>query len=203
MEVYHAVLGPVQTNCYIVVKEGHALIIDPGDTIDLTDFFNQKQIVPDAILLTHAHFDHIGGVDDILRSYDIPVYLNPLEFDFLMDDTLNASSDFFQNMICHCNPVPLQEGLMQIGHFEITVTYCPGHTIGSTVFQIEDRLFSGDVLFQGSCGRCDLPTGNEAQMRVSLSKLKELDDNIIVYPGHGAMTTIGKEKQSNIHMIYA
>lgn len=203
MEVYHAVLGPVETNCYIVVKDGHCLIVDPGDKIDLREFFEQKSITPDAILLTHAHFDHIDGVDGILDSFDIPVYLNPLEFDFLTDSTLNASADFMRDQICNATPTALQEGHMEIGPFDVEVTYCPGHTLGSTVFQIENSLFSGDVLFQGSCGRTDLPTGNPDQMNASLAKLKKLDDNIIVYPGHGPATTIGQEKKTNYYMIHA
>ena len=200
MEVYHAVLGPVQTNCYIVVKEGHALIIDPGDTIDLTDFFNKKQIVPDAILLTHAHFDHIKGVDSITETYSVPVYVHQSEVSFLQDPALNASLSFYETIVCHSKAIGIQEGKLSIGKFDIDVYHTPGHTCGSCCFRIEDHLFSGDTLFQGSIGRMDLPTGSVMQMKESLRKLSALEDDLPVYPGHGPATTIGFEKQWNYEM---
>lgn len=204
MKVITRPLGPVQANCYLVMEHGHALLIDPGDTfLHLKDILKENDCTLDAIVLTHAHFDHIAGIDKILQEFDVDVYLNPKEFDFLQDPDLNSSSSFYMDVTCNATCKPLNEGMNHIGGFDVEAMYCPGHSIGSTVLKIEDCLFTGDVLFQGSIGRMDLATGSVSMMKQSLKKLYQLDKDYKVYPGHGPGTTLEQEKKWNDSLKFA
>lgn len=204
MKVIQQSLGPVQANCYLVMENHHALIIDPADILpNLDEILTQNDCTLDAIVLTHAHFDHISGVDKIVNKFGCDVYLNPNEFDFLLDPDLNSSSAFYMDVTCNANAKPLIEGKNEIAGFEVEAIYCPGHSIGSTVLKIEDCLFTGDVLFQGSIGRMDLATGSVTSMKQSLKKLVQLDKDYKVYPGHGPTTSLSQEKKWNESLKYA
>lgn len=204
MKVIQQPLGPVQANCYLVMENHHALIIDPADILpNLDEILNQNDCTLDAIVLTHAHFDHISGVDKIVNKFGCDVYLNPNEFDFLLDPDLNSSSAFYMDVTCNANAKPLIECKNEIAGFEVEAIYCPGHSIGSTVLKIEDCLFTGDVLFQGSIGRMDLATGSVTSMKQSLKKLYQLDKDYKVYPGHGPTTSLSQEKKWNESLKYA
>lgn len=204
MKVIQQPLGPVQANCYLVMENHHALIIDPADILpNLDEILNQNDCTLDAIVLTHAHFDHISGVDKIVNKFGCDVHLNPNEFDFLLDPDLNSSSAFYMDVTCNANAKPLIEGKNEIAGFEVEAIYCPGHSIGSTVLKIEDCLFTGDVLFQGSIGRMDLATGSVTSMKQSLKKLYQLDKDYKVYPGHGPTTSLSQEKKWNESLKYA
>lgn len=198
MKVLCVPLGPVEANCYVVIDQERALVIDPsGSFPDLDKILKSNHARLEAVLLTHAHFDHIGGLDEMLERYGVDVYLNPLEFDFLKNASLNSSSTFGGYLTSKAVPKPLYDGSQSIGGFEVTAMTLPGHTVGSTVIAIGNDLFTGDVLFQGSVGRTDLATGSWSQMIQSIQYLKKLPDDTIVYPGHGPSTTIGQEKQWN------
>lgn len=198
MKVLCVPLGPVEANCYVVIDQERALVIDPGGSFpDLDKILKSNHARLEAVLLTHAHFDHIGGLDEMLERYGVDVYLNPLEFDFLKNASLNSSSTFGGYLTSKAVPKPLYDGSQSIGGFEVTAMTLPGHTVGSTVIAIGNDLFTGDVLFQGSVGRTDLATGSWSQMIQSIQYLKKLPDDTIVYPGHGPSTTIGQEKQWN------
>ncbi|WP_456074052.1 MBL fold metallo-hydrolase [Holdemanella biformis] len=204
MKVIQQPLGPVQANCYLVMENHHALIIDPADILpNLDEILNQNDCTLDAIVLTHAHFDHISGVDKIVNKFGCDVYLNPNEFDFLLDPDLNSSSAFYMDVTCNANSKPLIEGKNEIAGFEVEAIYCPGHSIGSTVLKIEDCLFTGDVLFQGSIGRMDLATGSVSSMKQSLKKLVQFNKDYKVYPGHGPTTSLSQEKKWNESLKYA
>lgn len=204
MKVIQQPLGPVQANCYLVMENRHALIIDPADILpNLDEILNQNDCTLDAIVLTHAHFDHISGVDKIVNKFGCDVYLNPNEFDFLLDPDLNSSSAFYMDVTCNANAKPLIEGKNEIAGFEVEAIYCPGHSIGSTVLKIEDCLFTGDVLFQGSIGRMDLATGSVTSMKQSLKKLVQFNKDYKVYPGHGPTTSLSQEKKWNESLKYA
>lgn len=204
MKVIQQPLGPVQANCYLVMENHHALIIDPADILsNLDEILNQNDCTLDAIVLTHAHFDHISGVDKIVNKFGCDVYLNPNEFDFLLDPDLNSSSAFYMDVTCNANAKPLIEGKNEIAGFEVEAIYCPGHSIGSTVLKIEDCLFTGDVLFQGSIGRMDLATGSVTSMNQSLKKLVQFNKDYKVYPGHGPTTSLSQEKKWNESLKYA
>ncbi|WP_317313991.1 MBL fold metallo-hydrolase [Holdemanella biformis] len=204
MKVIQQSLGPVQANCYLVMENHHALIIDPADILpNLDEILTQNDCTLDAIVLTHAHFDHISGVDKIVNKFGCDVYLNPNEFDFLLDPDLNSSSAFYMDVTCNANAKPLIEGKNEIAGFEVEAIYCPGHSIGSTVLKIEDCLFTGDVLFQGSIGRMDLATGSVTSMKQSLKKLYQFNKDYKVYPGHGPTTSLSQEKKWNESLKYA
>lgn len=198
MKIITRELGLVQANCYVLIENNHALLIDPGDRFDELDtILSNEEATLDAILLTHAHFDHIAGVDDILKRHDVDVYLNPYEHSFLTDADLNASNGFLRYVVCNARPKTLEQGRMQIGNFDLETIHCPGHSIGSTVFKIDNKLFTGDVLFYGSIGRTDLPTGSQYSMMKSLKLLTDLKEDFEVYPGHGPKTSLDLERKIN------
>lgn len=195
-------LGPLGTNCYLVFNDIDAIVIDPGGDADvIIDFFKDKPCIPRAILLTHAHFDHIGAVDQIRNTYNIEVYLHKSESDWLGDPEKNGSSLFTANPISIKQAEnELRVGQMEIESFAFEVLHTPGHSPGSVsfVFRESGIIFGGDVLFNQGIGRTDLPGGNMDQLMESIrSKLYTLDDHMIVYPGHGPETTIGEEKRVN------
>ncbi|MDO4467311.1 MAG: MBL fold metallo-hydrolase [Bacillota bacterium] len=202
MNVYMQPLGPVQANCYVIEKDGHALLIDPGDRFpQLKPFLEKEDIQLDAILLTHAHFDHMAGLDSIVKEFQVPVYMSPYEFDFLSDGEKNASVSFGRFIrFTNIQPISLDEGKTMISNFEVQTIHCPGHTIGSNVYIIGNNMFTGDVLFLGSMGRTDLPTGSDYAMEKSLVKLKKLTENYHIYPGHGPETTLDYEKSTNFYL---
>ncbi|MDQ0156396.1 MBL fold metallo-hydrolase [Robertmurraya andreesenii] len=196
-------LGPLQTNCYIIAnKEKKCLIFDPGEEgSKLIRHLEQRKLTPLAILLTHAHFDHIGAVDDIRNRYHIPVYLHEQEKGWLMDPALNGSQFFMMGPI-KVNPadhVINGEGKMEVGDFSFEVFATPGHSPGSVSYYFEDGfVVSGDALFQGSIGRTDLPGGNHEVLIKSIhEKLLVLPEETQVLPGHGPTTTIESEMDSN------
>ncbi|GIP60310.1 MBL fold metallo-hydrolase [Paenibacillus sp. FSL W8-0186] len=196
-------LGPLETNAYLIrgKEEGKAIIVDPGmNPAPLIRRIEGLEI--EAILLTHAHFDHIGGVDEIRRLKQCPVYLHSLESDWLTTPALNGSlrwAEVSPPIQSDAAEYELAEGqkLKLIGH-EFTVFHTPGHSPGSVSFLCGNDLFSGDVLFRMSVGRTDLPGGREADLYNSIrGKLYRLPDEVTVYPGHGPKTTIGFEKANN------
>jgi len=202
MKVHSMSLGELGTNCYIVYNEYDALIIDPGgDPEKVIDFLKFEDLKPQAILLTHAHFDHIGGVDDLRKHFNLDVYLHENEANWLEEPRLNRSTAFTRKEVRTARPDHLiQPGKMKLSSFEFDVIHTPGHSPGSVsyLFVNEGFIISGDVLFQQGIGRTDLPGGSMAQLEKSIRQsLYLLEDNYIVYPGHGMYTTIGAEKRNN------
>ena len=203
MRVLVQPLGPAQANCYIVADEGRALLIDPGDSFPpLKQILDRLHCKLEAVLLTHAHFDHIAGLDAIIKEFGVDVYMNPTEMDYLADEYKNGASSFGMSFASHAKPLPIKEGGNRIGGFDVRAWILPGHTEGSTVYEIGDCLFTGDVLFQGSIGRTDLPGGDDQAMLKSLRTLMKLPDRLTVYPGHGPSTTMGQEKRYNPYLSY-
>ena len=197
-------LGPLQTNSYIVTEGSHCLVIDPGDEgKKLIQLLEKRKVVPQAILLTHAHFDHIGAVDIIRDHYRVPVYIHKKEENWLGDPSLNGSKFFMMPVSTSVKPANSffqKEEIITIGDFTFSVFETPGHSPGSVSFYFEEAEFviSGDALFHQSIGRTDLPGGNHDQLLKSIhSKLLVLPEQTLVLPGHGYTTTIGDEMDSN------
>ncbi|MBR8658089.1 MBL fold metallo-hydrolase [Brevibacillus sp. NL20B1] len=196
------VLGPFQTNAYILTnpETGQSIVIDPGmEPAALLRALKGKNIV--AILLTHAHLDHIGGLDQVRALTGAPVYIHPLEQSWLTDPDLNGSTrwNLSEPIVCEPAEHELADGqTLELAGLTIRVLHTPGHSPGSCSFVVGQHCFGGDVLFAQSIGRTDLPGGNFETLMISIQdKLFELDDDTIVYPGHGPKTTIEAEKLYN------
>lgn len=197
-------LGIMQTNCYIIENpEGTCLIFDPGsEGKKLISWLNENKLKPIAILLTHAHFDHIGAVDEVREFFNIPVYLHKNEKNWPADPMLNGSYHFTKGHT-HVKPADYLltgEEKMKLESFEFTIYETPGHSPGSVSYYFENEgvVVAGDALFKGSIGRTDLVEGNHSQLLNSIhDKLLTLPEETIVMPGHGPTTTIDEEMESN------
>lgn len=198
-------LGPLQTNAYILTNSNkECVIFDPGgDGQRLNAILRQQGLKPVAVLLTHAHFDHIGAIDDVIANWDVPVYIHEKEKNWLKDPALNGSAYFIpgQEILSKAEPTILpKEGSLVVNDFHLDLYYTPGHSPGSVSYYCKELgvVFSGDALFQGSIGRTDLPGGSHEQLLSSIhKKLLTLPEETIVLSGHGPETTIEAEMDSN------
>ena len=187
-------LGAYQTNTYLVWEENSptCVVIDPGyepDTILDEAKKLGKEIT--AVLLTHGHFDHVGGVRELAAETGCPVYLHEAELS--MPPQMTAGPLFYTNTY--------GEGdFVEAAGLSFKVLHTPGHTPGSICLLCENAMFSGDTLFWGSCGRTDLPGGSWATIRKSLLRLADLSGDYDVYPGHGDTTTLSFERKMNPYM---
>ena len=179
IQVKQLVVGMVQTNCYIVYDEEtkRAAIVDPGDRAEeINDAVRELGVKPEAILLTHGHFDHIMAAAPLKEEWGLTIYASEKELEVLRDGEKNMMMTYYRK--------PLT----------------PGHTIGSCCYYSEDEkiLFSGDTLFRASYGRVDFPTGDAMAMLASVKRLlTALPSDVMVYPGHMDVTTIDFEKKNN------
>lgn len=196
-------LGSLGTNCYLVTGDDQkqGIVIDPGMNPELLlDRIKDIEIL--GILLTHAHFDHMAGVDALRKAKGAEVYIHPIEQDWLTDSKKNGSYMWrdlggeFTTAVAE-NELKHGEQLTFLGQI-FTVLHTPGHSPGSVSFSTSGHCFSGDALFADSIGRTDLPGGDYNTLVDAIHKhLFSLPDDTIVYPGHGPKTTIGKEKREN------
>jgi glyoxylase-like metal-dependent hydrolase (beta-lactamase superfamily II) len=178
------------------------LIVDPGDQAsEIIAKITASAIRPLAILNTHGHPDHLAAAADLQEYYQIPFYLHSAE-----SATFRAAISFGQMLGIPVNRLPEpvtfieNENIPEVAPFQIKVITTPGHTPGSVCYLIDGRLFSGDTLFRNSIGRVDLPGGSWPQMEKSLSKLRMLPPETLVYPGHGMQTTIAHELRHNPYL---
>jgi hydroxyacylglutathione hydrolase len=195
-------VGPVQENAYIVRADEQAtkaLIVDPGDESErLLEAANQLGVELEAILLTHCHFDHIGAVAPIAKATGAPVYCPTIEQP-LLTDVMSWVPPGFGPFESH-EPEHLLSGgeQLHIAGMDIDVLFTPGHSPGHLTYAISGLLLSGDVLFQGSVGRVDLPGGDWATLEGSIETLiGAYEPDTVVYPGHMGVTTLGRELQTN------
>lgn len=191
MEVKRYCVGVFGTNCYLIKKENNVLIIDPGaSAAKLLSYIDEDDRVK-AILLTHGHFDHIQAVDKLQAHFHCPVYLNEKDEELARNEKLNCLGNY--SACLHCKTTSLKEGLLKIENFEIQVLEAPGHTSGSVLLQIENYLFTGDVLFKGSIGRTDLYSGNASEMKRSLQLFYSMNEDLILCPGHDETSILKNE----------
>lgn len=200
MEIKSVLVSECYTNCYLVKNKetNEGFIIDPGDNaLKISRVIEEMQMKPQAVLLTHGHWDHIGAVDDLRDRYGIKVYVSEAEADFIKSSKYNLSV-FFNDGATVTPDVYLKDGdIINIAGIEIKFILTPGHSPGSGCYYIKDKnvLFSGDTLFCASRGRSDLPGGSESEIINSIkNKLLILPDDTDVFPGHEALTTIADEK---------
>ena len=170
MKVDFIVVGDLGENCYLLEKNGCYLLVDPGEDLDrILKFISHKNIL--GILVTHCHFDHVASLKYLVSHFSYPVY-------------------------CYDN---LEEGAKKIGPFNMEVIFTPGHTKDSVSYYFRDEkiMITGDFLFCGTVGRCDLEGGSFNEMMKSIHKISKYDDDIVIYSGHGRKTTLGNEKKYN------
>jgi hydroxyacylglutathione hydrolase len=197
-------VGPVQENCYILRRDGsdRALIVDPGDEADkLLGALDALGVSLDGILLTHTHFDHVGAVAPVARETGAEVWVPEIEKPVLADIMSFVPWPGFGPYDSWDAEHTLKGGeRLELAGFEIDVLFTPGHSPGHVTFSIPDEraVFSGDVLFQGSVGRTDLPGGDWPTLLESIRSLVDnLPEDTTVHPGHMGLTTLGAERASN------
>ena len=200
IKIESRVLGPVGTNCYLIINKenNESIIIDPADSPEsIYDMVVRSGSKPQAILLTHGHFDHIGAVDKLKERYDLTVYASEAEKDTITDTTKNLTS-YFGEPFTVTPDVYLKDGQeIEIAGILMNMILTPGHTEGSCCYYLPNHglLFSGDTLFQASRGRTDFPGGSDSQIINSIkTKLLVLPDETVVLPGHMDSTKIEFEK---------
>jgi glyoxylase-like metal-dependent hydrolase (beta-lactamase superfamily II) len=189
-------------NCYVALctETAEAVVIDPGDEAPLVlDLIEKEGLTLKQILLTHCHADHVGGVKVLAESTGAPVKIHKADH-FLLDGAVDHGRLF--GLEIDKPPAPdgyLAEGdTVQFGREVLNVLHTPGHSPGGICFLADGQVFVGDTLFAGSIGRFDLPGGSYEQLIGSITaKILSLDEDIVVYPGHGPSTTVGQEKTTN------
>lgn len=200
LKVIRFVVGGFGTNSYLLLNENNkGFIIDPGaNGKEILEYIKENKIDLDGIILTHGHGDHIGAVPLIVKELNIPVYIHSLDSKMLADSYLNLTGGMGMN------PVNIKaDNLLEDGseiHLEdktIKAIHTPGHTPGGICLYVDNILFSGDTLFELSIGRTDFPGGDYGQIINSINSLMVLPEDTVVYPGHGAETTLGYEKKMN------
>jgi len=197
-------VGILECNCSVFGDEQtkQAIVIDPGDNIgSILEILKRHDLTVKAIVITHAHIDHIGGAAKLKAATGAPVYMN--QNDQELCDALDIQASWLGMEIPERVEIdsPARDGdSLRLGHADFNVLHTPGHTQGSISLWIpqENKLIAGDTLFRDSIGRTDLPGGDHRQILSSIhTKLMPLPDDAIVIPGHGPQTTIGREKQRN------
>lgn len=172
MQIQKVVTGTLEENCYILIKDNTCIIIDPG-----ADYQKIKEVIGDnkvlGVLITHSHFDHVGALRYFLTKRNVKIFKksNTLEKEY------------------------------ELGKFKFECIYTPGHSNDSISFYFKEdnSMFVGDFIFKDTIGRCDLPTGSDSDMKKSIIKIKEYNNNINIYSGHGDNTNLGYERENNIY----
>lgn len=197
--------GEIGTNCYVFGDNNtkEVAVVDPGDEGEkIYKLIEKNNYNVKYILLTHGHFDHIGAVSYLKERTDAKILIHKFDCEMLTDPHQNLSifvdSD---NPIVQVKADKLLSGEQEfhIGNLKLKTMHTPGHTMGGMCILFENLLFSGDTLFKETVGRTDLPNASYSDIIKSVNKLMTLDDNTIVYPGHGSSSTIKHERENNPH----
>ena len=192
MKVLTVTGGSLGTNCYVAWEEQqtHCVVIDPGfDAQEILEKVRAKGLQVEAILLTHGHYDHVGGVRGLLEATGCKVYIHSADLAlpaYLTQGEIPVTDSYGESLF--------------LAGLEMKVIHTPGHSPGSVCLICENVIFAGDTLFAGTCGRTDLPGGSFRQISNSLKGLAALEGEYYVLPGHGLPTTLEKERRSNPYM---
>jgi glyoxylase-like metal-dependent hydrolase (beta-lactamase superfamily II) len=189
MDIKVQPMGDYQTNCYIVTINDKELIIDPG--VNAASWVKQNVKNSVAILNTHGHFDHIWSNQELKEDLNIPIYCPKEDAFMLKDDPFG-----FNTPSCEADILVNEDETVDIQGIGVTFHFFGGHTPGSSAIQIEDALFTGDFIFNGTIGRVDFPYSNPQQMKQSIQKVLTFEKNHTIYPGHGLQTTLNNERHS-------
>lgn len=208
MELDVLQVGAFEVNCVILWgEEKIAWVVDPGSDVDeISAFLADRNLTPGAFLFTHGHFDHIGGLNDLVRLFpEVPVYMSGKDAAWAFTESFNQMLPHYRLQTRPGVLIPVEGGdVVAIGGLTAKVIESPGHTPGGVCYLFEGDaapvLLAGDSLFAGSVGRTDLPGGSWAALSASLKQLLELPEGTVVWPGHGPATTIGAEKRENPYL---
>jgi hydroxyacylglutathione hydrolase len=205
MKIKCIVSGKWVENCYVVSINNSAVIIDPGGNAhEVIEYVTDNKLTVHAIINTHAHFDHIGAVDELAKLYQCPFYLHS------GDQRLLRSANLYMTLFLGEKPVVIPkvdflfdkiDSPLEFGELSVEILHTPGHTDGSVCFLINTNLFTGDTLMKGTIGRLDLPGGNKTKMIGSLRSLSQLPEELVIYPGHGEPGILGEEITNNESVI--
>ncbi len=204
LRVKDLILGPLETNCYLLIDDSarEAVIVDPGsEAARIRAALDDEGLQAQAIWLTHAHFDHVGAIADLVETMPVPVYLHP-DDRVLYDNATVQAAVYGLTVRAPRQPTdPLAHGQhLHVGSHVARCLHTPGHAPGHVVFAFHDEriVLAGDTLFAGSIGRTDLQFADHATLLRSIrEQLLTLPDETVVHPGHGPRTTIGAERRSN------
>ncbi|MBN2163429.1 MAG: MBL fold metallo-hydrolase [Pontiellaceae bacterium] len=205
MDIHSITTGSFLETCYIISDNANALVVDPGDDAgNILDYLKRRSLSVSGYICTHAHADHISALADLHKERPAPIAIHSKDLSWAFEE---------QNQILPYYPVPkkpsgatflaLEESTeWELGGMKFQCIETPGHSPGSCCLLFHDAssLIAGDTLFKGSCGRTDLPGGDPRQLKESLNRLKQLPNDIQVFPGHGPSTTIGVERRTNFYM---
>jgi glyoxylase-like metal-dependent hydrolase (beta-lactamase superfamily II) len=201
MEIF--VIGPLNTNCYVIWSRDEGIIIDiGGDPEPIISFLNKEGIIPKYIISTHGHFDHVMGIGKFKKYFDAKflIHSNDLKLVNYAKSMAREFLDIEIDEIPHPDGFIKEGDIITVGDFKAKVIETPGHTLGSICLLINDSLFTGDTLFAGTIGRTDLG-GSEELMMQTLKRLKKLDDKLKIFPGHGPPSILGYEKKYNPFLV--
>lgn len=209
MFVERFVISPLQSNCYVLAEAdkpgAKAVIVDCGDVaVDpVLRFIDAHQLQAEAIWCTHAHFDHVLGVDAVRRRFDIPAWVHRADLPVWQEVHQRAKQWVGVDVPALGDPDAYWEDgdTAVCGELAFQIVCTPGHSPGSVCLVGDVSVFSGDTLFAGTIGRVDLPLSDPAAMEISLQKVAAFPDELVVYPGHGPQTFMGQEKARNPFLL--
>jgi hydroxyacylglutathione hydrolase len=204
LDVEMLTVGPVAENCFLLRREGsdRLLVVDPGEEAErILAAVEATGAQVEAILVTHCHFDHIGAVAPVAKATGAPVYCPEIEVPVLADIMAFVPWEGFGPFESYEADEIVRGGeTLELAGLELDVVFTPGHSPGHVTYAVkgEPAIFSGDVLFQGSVGRVDLPGGDGPTLLASIGQLLEsFPDETVVHPGHMGLTTLGAERATN------
>ncbi|MBN2790426.1 MAG: MBL fold metallo-hydrolase [Candidatus Delongbacteria bacterium] len=201
-DIFHILtVGGIEENCIIAKcpETSKVIIFDPGEEAGkIIKYLDSIQAVPQLIVNTHGHYDHIGAIIELKRIFNIPLWIHENEEEYFLDPSKNYSSLSGKQISIRPDKLFTEKDKIVVGTLEFKIIHTPGHTLGSCCFIYENVMIAGDTLFAGSIGRTDLYGGNtETILRSINKKILPLDDELIILPGHGRSTTLKEEKLFN------